>query len=146
LHVMLRFEIETEMMNGKIETDEIPQVWNEKFEKYLGIAPPNDTLGCLQDVHWSFGYIGYFPTYTLGNMYSAQFTESMISQIGELDHMVEGGDLSTLLGWLRKNIHNHGKYYTADELVERITRGPLSENAFISYVKRKYTDIYGITL
>ncbi len=146
LHVMLRFEIETEMMDGKIETDEIPQVWNDKFEKYLGIEPPNDALGCLQDIHWSFGYIGYFPTYTLGNLYSAQFTESMISQIGELDHKVESGDLSTVLGWLRKNIHNHGKYYTADELVERITGGPLSENAFISYVKRKYTDIYGITL
>jgi len=146
LHILLRYEIETEIFDGKITAEEMPSVWNERFEKYLGITPPDDANGCLQDIHWSMGLFGYFPTYALGNLYSAQFLNAARKTIPDLGSEVSRGEFKTLLGWLRHNIHQHGKFYPAQELAEKVTRERLNEDHFISYLKEKYSQIYEVSL
>ncbi len=146
MHIMVRFEIETELMDGKLDVDDIPQVWNEKYEKYLGLELRNDSEGCLQDIHWAMGAVGYFPTYALGNLYSAQFYDRALESIDGMEESISRGEFSSILGWLRENIHQKGKLHTAEELVEKVTGHPLTEDHFISYLKRKYSSIYGITL
>src|SRR5690606_31552155 len=126
LHIMLRFELERALIRGDLNVDDVPGVWNERFADYLGISVPNDAQGCLQDVHWSFGLMGYFPTYTLGNLYAAQFFEAAEEQIGPLDEQFRAGDFKPLRDWLSSNIHQHGRRFRAGELCERITGRPLS--------------------
>jgi carboxypeptidase Taq len=144
LHVILRFEIEKDMIEGKIKLEDLPEIWNSKVKKYLGIEVPNDTLGVLQDVHWSTGGIGYFPTYSLGNLYSAQFYAAMKKNIPDIEKQISGGRFDQILGWLRKNIHNHGKIYKASELVKKVTGEKLSSKYFNEYIQKKYTDIYSL--
>ena len=146
MHILLRFEIENELFDGRMDAKEIPQEWNTRMEKYLGIETPDDRRGCLQDIHWSMGAIGYFPTYTLGNLYAAQFYESMRREIPQLDGRIGEGDLKTPLKWLRENIHRHGKRYTASELVEKVSREPLNEDHFVDYIREKYSSVYGLDL
>jgi carboxypeptidase Taq len=144
LHILLRFEIESAFFNGDLKIGDVPGVWKEKFQKYFGITPKNDTEGCLQDVHWSAGLIGYFPTYTLGNLYAAQFFAKAKSDLGNIERSFAAGDFKGLLGWLRENIHRHGQRYRAEELVRRVTGQPLSHKPLMEYLNGKFGELYGI--
>lgn len=144
LHILIRFEMETALIAGELGVDDVPSAWNEKYKKYLGITPPDDAMGCLQDVHWSAGLMGYFPTYTLGNLYAAQFFEKAKKDLGDLDAKFAAGDFKPLLGWLRENIHRHGRRYTARELVKRVTGEDLSAKPLLSYLQRKASEVYGV--
>lgn len=144
LHIILRFEIEKELVEGSIEVKDLPKIWNAKVKEYFGLKVPNDAAGILQDVHWSMGAIGYFPTYTLGNLYSAQFYDAARKKISNLEKEITKGDFGNLLKWLRKNIHQHGKFYTAGELAEKVTGEKLNSRHYIDYIKDKYSKIYKI--
>jgi carboxypeptidase Taq len=143
LHVLLRFELEQALLNDELKTKDLPDAWNEKIKKYLGLTPPDDARGCLQDIHWSGGAIGYFPTYTLGNLYAAQFFEQAEKDLGGLDAHFARGDFAPLLGWLRTNIHQHGKRYRAGELVKRVTGKGLSAEPLLAHLRRK-AELYGV--
>lgn len=143
LHILLRFEIESAFFNGDLNLKDVPFIWNENFEKYFGIKPPDDARGCLQDVHWSAGFIGYFPTYTLGNLYAAQFFAHADKEVGGLHAQFEMGDFKPLFDWLRKNIHIHGRRYRAQELVKKVTGQPLSHKPLIDYMTKKFGELYG---
>ena len=144
LHIIMRFEIEKELIEGSIRVEDLPKIWNNKFREYFGLKVPDDTLGVLQDVHWSGGMIGYFPTYALGNLYSAQFYATARKEILNLEKEIQKGHFEHLLNWLRKNIHAHGKMFSAEELVEKVTGEKLTSQYFIQYLKDKYSKIYEI--
>jgi carboxypeptidase Taq len=137
LHVLLRFELEQALLNDELNVADLPAAWNERMQKYLGLTPSDDTRGCLQDIHWSSGSIGYFPTYTLGNLYAAQFFEQASQDLGDLDGQFARGEFAPLLGWLREKIHRHGKRYRASDLVKRVTGKPLSSEALMRHLERK---------
>lgn len=143
LHIMLRFEIERAMVKREIAPKDVAGEWNERFKKYLGIEVDKDSNGCLQDVHWSSGLIGYFPTYALGNLYSAQFFAKAQADIPGLTEDFRRGDFSKMLKWLRTNIHQHGQRYRATKLCERVTGKPLSHQPLMDYMNKKYGEIYG---
>ena len=117
---------------------DLPSAWNEKYQHYLGITPPSDADGVLQDVHWSAGLIGYFPTYALGNLYAAQFFRQANEDLGDLSASFRRGEFSSLLGWLREKIHRHGRRYSPAELVERVTGAPLQHEPLITQLSQKY--------
>jgi carboxypeptidase Taq len=142
LHILLRFEIESAFFNGDLKITDVPGIWNERFQKYFGITPKNDAEGCLQDVHWSAGLIGYFPTYTLGNLYAAQFFEQAGKDLGDLDSQFALGEFSGLLGWLRAKIHSQGQRYRAEQLVQRVTGRPLTHQPLIEYLNGKFGKLY----
>jgi len=142
LHIILRFEIERALFNGSLKVEDVPAAWNEKFEEAFGLTPPDDREGCLQDVHWSWGAFGYFHTYTLGNVFAAQFFEKARKDIPDLFERIAANDHQPLLGWLRANIHRHGQRYRANELVELVTGEPVSIRSFMDYVTEKFTEIY----
>lgn len=144
LHIILRYEIERDLINQKIEVQDIPAVWNEKMTKYLLVTPITDSEGCLQDVHWSYGSFGYFPTYSLGNLYAAQFTHTMRKSI-DFDSCLRKGELQPVLDWLRKNIHIHGGLYLPHELVQKVTGEKLNPQYFIDYIREKYNSIYNLS-
>lgn len=144
LHIMLRFDIERAMLTGDLAVKDVPGVWNERVKKDLGLDVKEDRLGCLQDVHWSMGAIGYFPTYTLGNLYCAQFWETINKDIPDLDARLARGDFSALLDWTTTRIHAHGRRYSAMDLCERVTGKPLSHEALCNYLERKLKPVYGI--
>ena len=144
LHIVLRFEIEQALIDGSLQATDIPRVWNEKFTESFGVTPPNDREGCLQDIHWSIGLMGYFPTYALGNLYAAQFFEQAHRDIPDLDANIRANDHAPLLNWLRKHIHCHGRRFRAGELVERVTGKPLSIDPYMSHVEARCADVYGI--
>ena len=144
LHILLRFELEEALVEGELETADLPGLWNERFKHYFGMRPPDDARGCLQDVHWSAGLIGYFPTYTLGNLYGAQFFEQAREDLGDLDEQFAAGEFQPLLGWLREKIHRHGKRYRAPELVERVTGKPLDHRPLMRHLKAKFGPLYGV--
>jgi len=142
LHIMLRFEIERAFMTGDLQPKDLPSVWNEKFTKYFGITPKSDAEGCMQDVHWSAGLIGYFPTYSLGNLYSAQFYAKATEAIPSLEDQFASGNFAELKQWLNTNIHSHGKRYRAEKLVEVVTGKPLDHKFAMNYLKTKYSELY----
>lgn len=142
LHVVLRFEIELALFEGEIGVEDIPAIWNQKMKDYLGLDVTDDAHGCLQDVHWSQGYIGYFPTYALGNLYAAQMFERIQSDIPKLWDEIEAGNFSVLLKWLREHVHHVGRRMTALELIEHLTHSPLQPDAFLRYLKSKYGSLY----
>jgi carboxypeptidase Taq len=144
IHVMIRYEIEKEIMEEKIETKDLANVWNKKYKEYLGIKVPDDLNGILQDVHWSHGSIGYFPTYSLGSFYAAQFYTKAKNDLNSLNKNIRKGDTQPLLLWLRENIHQYGRFYEAEELCKKVTGEELKLDYFITYVKKKYSKIYGI--
>jgi len=144
LHVMLRYEIEKQLFNGELTVKELPKAWNTMFQEWFGEEVPNDRLGCLQDIHWSMGAFGYFPTYTLGNLYAAQLLESMAEELGDIDALVESGDWSPLLEWLRPRIHAEGSKFSPADLIEKATGAPPSPEPFLRYVEEKYGRIYGL--
>src|SRR5688572_19625125 len=142
LHIMLRLELEIAMVEGKVAIKDLPELWNTKMQDYLGVTPPNDAKGVLQDIHWSDGYIGYFPTYALGNLISAQLWEKINADIHGLDDQIREGDFSQLLDWLRKNIHQYGHKYEPQTLVEKITGSKITYEPYIRYLTKKYGEIY----
>ncbi len=144
LHIMLRFEMERAFFSGDLDVKDIPGVWNEKFKAYFGITPPNDAEGCFQDVHWSAGLIGYFPTYALGNLYAAQFFAKADEELGGLHDMFSRGELLPLKNWTNEKIHSQGKRYRAPQLCEVITGKPLSHKPMMKYLKEKYSPLYGL--
>lgn len=144
LHILLRFELEQAMLNGDLAPRDIPAAWNERMKKYFGITPPDDARGCLQDIHWSGGAIGYFPTYTLGNLYAAQFFEQARMDLGDLDAQFSAGDFAPLLGWLRKNVHSHGKRHTARQLALRVTGKELSVEPLLRHLRAKAAETYRV--
>jgi len=145
LHVMLRFELEQAMLSGEVGAADVPAAWNERMKNYLGLTPPDDARGCLQDIHWSGGAIGYFPTYTLGNLYAAQLFEQARKDLGDLDAMFARGEFAPLLGWLRKNIHSRGKRYLARDLVRRVTGSDLSPEPLLRHLRAKAGELYGVS-
>jgi carboxypeptidase Taq len=144
LHIILRFEMERAMINEEISAADVPAVWNEKFSKFFGITPPDDSMGCMQDVHWSAGLMGYFPTYSLGNLYAAQFFAKALEDLPNMYANFEKGEFGELKGWLNENIHSHGQRYPAEKLVEVVTGKPLSHKAEMKYLRDKYSPLYGI--
>lgn len=145
LHIVLRFELETSLLSGDLTAADVPGAWREGMQRYLGVVPPDDTHGCLQDIHWSFGGIGYFPTYTLGNLYAAQFMAAARQQLGEegLREEFRQGRFRSLLDWLVTHIHRHGQRYRAAELCRRATGAPLRVEPFLDYLRTKYEPLYG---
>ncbi|OWK35971.1 carboxypeptidase M32 [Fimbriiglobus ruber] len=146
LHIILRFELELDLVAGNLVPADLPGAWNERFTKLLGMTPRTDAEGCLQDIHWSFGGIGYFPTYTLGNLYAAQFMDAARRELGEtaLEESFRAGDFSPLKDWLRRNVHQQGRRFRAGELCRRATHSPLSPNPFTRYLREKLSAIYTV--
>jgi carboxypeptidase Taq len=143
LHVLLRFELETDLLDGRLDVKDAPEAWNAKMQEYLGLTPPTDALGILQDVHWSGGMIGYFPTYTLGNVISVQLFEQANTDLGgNMDEQIRNGEFSGLLGWLRENVHRHGRKYPPKELMMRVTGKPIDTKPYLCYLGRKFGDLY----
>ncbi|MCL7455084.1 MAG: carboxypeptidase M32 [Anaerolineae bacterium] len=144
LHIFVRFEIENLMLERKVRLSDLPELWKTKMEEYLGVWPADDADGVLQDVHWSSGMLGYFPTYSLGNILSAQFYDQAVSEIPDIPAQIEKGEFGSLLGWMRTNIHARGAKYTPAELVELVTGGPIRTEPFLDYARSKYAEIYGL--
>jgi carboxypeptidase Taq len=144
LHVLIRFEIEKGLIEGSINVKDLQSIWNEKYYKYLGIKVPSDSVGVLQDIHWSHGSFGYFPTYTIGSFYAAQFFNKASEEIDNVENKILKGDTSELLDWLRNNIHRYGEKYDANELCKKITGEELNFKYFMEYVTKKYSDIYDL--
>lgn len=143
-HIILRFELEQAMLNGDLAVADLPTAWNDKMDELLGVVPPTDSQGCLQDVHWTRPGFGYFPTYALGNLYAAQFFETAVAQNPAIQTELEAGQTTALVAWLRENIHQHGRKFTPGELVQRVTSQPLSHEAFMRYATAKFSDIYNL--
>ncbi len=144
LHVILRFELEQEMLSGELPLEDLPEAWNARMSEYLGIDVPDDAHGVLQDVHWSGGAIGYFPTYALGNVISVQFWDKARAELPDLDSQFERGEFGELAGWLRENLHRHGRKYTSKEMLDRIVGGPMDPGPYLRYLQEKLGEIYGL--
>jgi carboxypeptidase Taq len=144
LHIILRFELEQALLSGDLRPADVPGAWNEKFRASFDLTPPSDALGCLQDIHWSMGGFGYFPTYTLGNLYAAQFMERARHELGDVDADFRRGEFGRLKGWLNEKVHRPGQRYRAGELCRRVTGAPLSHRPFLAYLRSKFGPLYGI--
>ena len=142
LHIILRYEIESALFDGSIGVDDLPEVWNELMFKYLGVKPLTDTLGVLQDSHWSSGAFGYFPSYTLGAIYACQFYRTLVKELPETEKNIEAGNFMPIKNWLNEKIHRQGRLYTPQELVQQVTGEGLNPDYFVNYLKQKYGDIY----
>ena len=144
LHIMLRMELEIAMLEGRLQAGDLPQAWNQKMSEYLGVTPPNDREGVLQDVHWSGGMMGYFPTYALGNLVSAQLWEKIHQDLPGLDDQIRQGKFDDLLGWLRVNVHQHGAKFQPQVLVKRVTGSTIRPEPYMRYLRTKYAEIYNL--
>ncbi|MFZ0545669.1 MAG: carboxypeptidase M32 [Candidatus Promineifilaceae bacterium] len=144
MHIILRFEIEQDLLSGRLPVRDVPEAWNQKMKAFLGIVPKTNREGCLQDIHWAMVGFGYFPTYTLGNLYAAQFYETALEDNPTLSDELEAGQISGLLSWLQENIQQHGRKLTPAEVVTRATKRPLSHESFVRYVTKKYSEIYNL--
>tara|TARA_B100000900_G_scaffold327704_2_gene287874 strand:+ start:1151 stop:2650 length:1500 start_codon:yes stop_codon:yes gene_type:complete len=145
LHIMIRYEIEKMLIAGEIEVDDLPDIWDDMYEEYLGIRAPNRTLGVLQDIHWSFGAFGYFPTYTLGNLYSAQLLTAARKKLPNHDEDMRAGNFTPLLQWMRENVHVRGSIVTPAELIEEATGHPPSPDDFVEYLREKVERLYNLS-
>ncbi len=146
LHIILRFELEQGLIDGTLAVRDLPEAWNARFEEYFGIAVANDADGVLQDVHWSAGLIGYFPTYALGNLIAGQLWERAHADLADLEDQLAAGELGPLREWLGQRVHRHGAKFTTAELLAREAGGPMSVTPFTSYLKAKLGDVYGLDL
>ncbi len=142
LHIMLRVEIEQALIEGRAQPEDLPGLWNEKMRSYLGIVPERDAEGVLQDIHWSMGAFGYFPTYTLGNLYSVQFFEQAKRELPQLDEDMAAGQLLPLRRWLEQKIHRWGRMFTPDHLARRVTGSGVNPEPFLRYLEVKYEELY----
>lgn len=146
LHILLRFELERALIRGDLRVADLPGAWNEKMQAYLGLTPPNHAQGVMQDVHWSGGHLGYFPTYTLGNIYAAQFFARAEKDLGDLSEGFARGDFAPLLRWLREKIHSQGKRYRPRQLVQAVTGEDLNPEYLIKYLMKKFGELYALKL
>ncbi|PSP37969.1 carboxypeptidase [Halobacteriales archaeon QH_7_65_31] len=144
MHIILRFEIERDLLSGDLDVADVPEAWNAKMEEYLGVTPATDAEGCLQDIHWAHGSFGYFPTYSLGSVLAAQLFEAAESDIDGLDAQLAAGEFDALHEWLTDEIHQHGARYTTNDLVRKATGEAFSADAFIDYATEKFTALYGL--
>jgi len=142
LHIMIRYEIEKMLFNESLPVRDLPEVWNAKYKEALGIVPDSDANGVLQDVHWSGGSFGYFPSYSLGNMYAAQIMNTAKRKLPDLDERIAAGDLLPLKEWLTEQVYRHGKLLKPSEIIERISGEPLQSSYLCDYLETKYKDIY----
>jgi carboxypeptidase Taq len=145
LHIMLRFDLELELAAKSLDVRDLPAQWNAKMREYLGLTPPDDKMGVLQDVHWSTGYMGYFPTYALGNLIAAQLWERIQVDLPRLNDEIARGQFGSLLSWLRENIHQHGSKFEPVELLQRVLGGGLSAQPYLRYLESKFGEIYGLS-
>jgi carboxypeptidase Taq len=146
LHIVLRFELEQELVEGRLAARDLPEAWNARYKEYLGVDVPNDAQGVLQDVHWSSGLIGYFPTYALGNLIAGQLLERAYRDMPDLDAQLAAGELISLREWLREHVHRHGAKFATGELLQRVVGGPIAVGPFIDYLKRKLGQVYDLEL
>lgn len=144
MHIMLRLEIKIGMVDGSIAVKDLPEIWNEKMRDYLGITPPNDAQGVLQDIHWSYGSIGYFSTYALGNIISAQLWERINKDIKNLEDQIREGQFAELREWLREKIHVYGHKYDPQDIVQKVTGSKIDSAAYVRYLTKKYSEVYGL--
>ncbi len=145
LHIMIRYEIEKGLFNDEINVKDLPQVWNDKYEEYLGVRPKNDAEGVLQDVHWAGGSFGYFPSYALGYMYAAQFKHYLLKDLPNFDELLEKGELLPIKDWFTRNVHQFGKMKKPLEIIKDVTGEGLNAKYLIKYLKDKYRTVYQIT-
>jgi carboxypeptidase Taq len=146
LHIILRFELEQALIDGTLKVKDLPEAWNARFEEYFGIKVTDDADGVLQDVHWSAGLIGYFPTYALGNLIAGQLWQRAHVELSGVEDEIAGGRLGSLREWLGQRVHRHGAKFTTAELLEREAGGPISVTPFTDYLKAKLGDVYGLDL
>lgn len=144
LHILIRFELEQALISGALKPADVPGAWAEAYRRHLGVAPANDREGCLQDGHWASGQIGYFPTYTLGNVLAAQLFAAAARELGDVERQFARGDFGGLLSWLRDNVHRQGGRYPAARLVEKVTGSPPSHRPLTEALRRKYGELYGV--
>lgn len=144
LHIMVRFELELLLLSGDLPVEDLPAAWHQRYRDQLGLEVPDDARGCLQDVHWSCGLFGYFPTYTLGNLYSAQFFAAAERELGDQSQAFARGEFAPLRQWLRQHVHQHGRRYLPDELCQRATGAPLSSQPFLDYLEQKLRSVYDV--
>src|SRR5579885_2594904 len=144
LHIIIRFELEQGLISGEIDVDHLPHLWNQKYHDYLGIVPPTDTLGVLQDIHWSGGSFGYFPTYTLGNLYGAQIYHKLRQVFPDFDERLATEGTAFILNWLREQMYAYGKTYTPDEVIRSMTGEALNPEYFVQYANAKFGALYGL--
>ncbi|HEX3725011.1 MAG TPA: carboxypeptidase M32 [Pirellulales bacterium] len=144
LHILIRFELEQALLDDSLPVADLPQAWNDRYEKYLGIRPASDADGVLQDIHWAAGLVGYFPTYSLGNLYASQFFEQANAELGGLAQQFARGEFQPLRDWLIEKIHGHGQRYSALELVRKITGKPLSHAPLVAHLRNKLAPLYGL--
>jgi carboxypeptidase Taq len=144
LHVVLRFELEQEIIDGRLDLADLPDAWNGRMREYLGVEVPDDARGVLQDIHWAGGTLGYFPTYSLGNVMSVQIWEAARAAVPDLDEQIEAGEFTALREWLRENLHRHGRKFTPRETLERAAGGPIDPEPYLRYLKTKLSEIYGL--
>ena len=144
LHIIIRYEIEKMLFNEGLSVQDLPETWNAKYEEYLGIVPPNDGLGVLQDVHWSGGDFGYFASYSLGNMYAAQIVHTLRKELPEFDELVAAGNLIPIKEWLTDKIYRYGRSRKPSELILAITGEELNPDYLADYLEAKYTEIYNL--
>ena len=144
LHVMLRMELEIALMENTLAVRDLPEAWNSRFQEYLGITPPDNATGVLQDVHWSSGGIGYFPSYALGNLIAAQLWELINADIPDLPEQIRRGEFAPWLAWLREKIHRHGSKFEPQELIQRVTGTKIDPAPYMRYLNQKFSDIYGL--
>ncbi|MFI4861214.1 MAG: carboxypeptidase M32 [Phycisphaerales bacterium JB063] len=142
MHIMIRFEIERALLKGDLSAGDLPEAWNAKYREYLGVEVPDDARGCMQDIHWAMGAMGYFPTYTMGNLYAAQLFEQAKQELGDLDAMFAEGLFTPLRTWLNQNIHAHGKRYKSAALCEKVTGKPLSADPLMRHLEEKLRPLY----
>jgi carboxypeptidase Taq len=138
LHIILRFEIEQELLEGRLAPADVPEAWNSRVADYLGLTVTDDRLGCLQDVHWSFGGFGYFPTYQLGNVLSVQVWQRLCAEVGDTDALLERGDFAPILGWLTENLYALGRRFPPAETIERVTGGAIDAEPYLAYLQAKF--------
>ncbi len=146
LHIVLRFELEQALVEERLSVAELPEAWNARFQESFHLEVPDDANGVLQDVHWSAGLIGYFPTYALGNLIAGQLWQQAHSDLPDLDERFADGELAPLREWLRENVHRHGAKFPASELLPRVVGGPIAVGPFVGYLKGKLGDVYGVEL
>ncbi len=146
LHIMLRFRLELALLEGDLTVADLPDAWNAGMQELLGITPSSDAEGCLQDIHWSMGAFGYFPTYALGNLVSAQLFDIAKNEIPNLEARIAAGSFGELLDWLRENVHRHGRKRTATRILNDVTGTDLSADNWLAYIRRKYGEVYGVDL
>ena len=142
LHIILRFEIEMGLIEGSIKVKDLPKIWNKKMKELLGVEPKNDSEGVLQDVHWSGGAFGYFPSYAIGTIYAAQLFDALSKKHPEVKEQIQKGDFSMISKWLKENVHKYGRSLNADDIIKKVCGEGLNIDVYIKYLRKKYLEIY----